>query len=187
SAAHKMGAVVYDYGTDPYFRELYFTRYIKLDPATTAQFFAEIDEPVATADVITYDEFLETRFYREWARPQCLVDFIAAVLDKSATSAAMFGVFRHERDGVVDEPTRERMRLIVPHIRRAVLIGRLIDLKRAEAATFASALDGINAGMFLVDANARIIHANAAGHALLETGDPLIAVAGRLTATDDEA
>jgi DNA-binding CsgD family transcriptional regulator len=76
------------------------------------------------------------------------------------------------------------MRLIAPHIRRAVLISRMIDLKKAETATFAGALDGINAGMFLVDASARIVHANVAGHAALETGNFLNAIAGRL-ATDD--
>jgi hypothetical protein len=37
----------------------------------------------------------------------------------------MFGVFRHERDGLADEDTRRRMRLIVPHIRRAALIGKV--------------------------------------------------------------
>src|SRR5262245_62507331 len=94
SAASKTGAVAYDYGTDPHFRQLYFEHYIKLDPTTTGQFFAEIDEPIATGDVIPYEEFLETRFYREWAQPQGLVDFVVSILDKSATSAAMFGVFR---------------------------------------------------------------------------------------------
>jgi hypothetical protein len=34
-----------------------------------------------------------------------------AVLDRSATTAAMFVVFRHECDGLVDEEARRRMRL----------------------------------------------------------------------------
>jgi DNA-binding CsgD family transcriptional regulator len=183
-SASKTGSAVYDYGIDPHYRQLYFEYYIKLDPATTSQFFAELEEPIAVADIMPYDEFLATRFYREWARPQGLVDFISAVLDKSTTSAAMFGVFRHERDGVADGETRRRMRLIVPHIRRAVLIGRLIDLKKAEAATFADALDGISAGMLLVDANARILHANAAGQGILTADDFLRSVGGRLVAPD---
>jgi DNA-binding CsgD family transcriptional regulator len=97
---------------------------------------------------------------------------------------ALFGVFRHERDGLADDETRRRMRLIVPHIRRAVLIGRLIDLKAAEAATFADSLDGLSAGMFLIDASGHIVHANAAGHAILSAGDFLRAAGGRLTAGD---
>ena len=69
------------------------------------------------------------------------MDTLNVALDKTATSAAFFAIFRHERDGLVDEQTRRRMRLIFPHLRRAVLIGRVIDLRTAEAATFADTLD----------------------------------------------
>lgn len=142
---------------------------------------------MATADLIPYDEFLQTRMYKEWAQPQGLVDFVSALLDKSVTSAAMFGVFRHERHGVVDDEARRRMRLLVPHIRRAVLIGRVIDTKTAEAATFADALDGLSAGMLLVDANGRIVHANAVSHAMIAKGDLLYAASGTLVARDQVA
>jgi DNA-binding CsgD family transcriptional regulator len=184
NAAYQEGIVQYDFGIDPHYKRLYFEKYIMLDPATTGHFLAEIDQPVAVEDLMSPAEFLETRFYREWVRPQGLVDFVSAVLDKSATSAAMFGVFRSERDGMVDDGARHRMRLIVPHIRRAVLIGRMFDLKAAEAAMFADTLDGLSAGMCLVDAGGRIVHANAAGYALINAGDILRSVGGRLVARD---
>jgi len=183
-AAAQLGDVHYDVGIDQYYKQLYFDKYITLDPGTTGQFLAEVEEPFATADLMPYDEFTETRFYKEWVRPQGLVDFLTAILDKSATSVAMFGVFRHERNGVVDDRARRRMRLIVPHIRRAVLIAKMFDLKAAEVATFADTLDGLSAGMCLVDAEGRIVHANAAGHAILAAGDILGVVGGRLVAYD---
>ena len=62
------GSVYYESGIDPYYRELYFEKYVKLDPATTGHYFANIGQPIATADLMPYDEFLETQFYREWAR-----------------------------------------------------------------------------------------------------------------------
>src|SRR5262249_10829533 len=127
------------------------------------------------------------RFYKEWARPQGLVDFVSAVLEKFATGAALFGVFRHEQDGLVDDETRWRMRQIVPHIRRAVVIGRVIDLKTVQAASFADTLDGLSAAMFLVDANGRIVHANASGHAMLVQATVLRAVSGKLTAVQPSA
>jgi DNA-binding CsgD family transcriptional regulator len=108
-------------------------------------------------------------------------------LDKAPTSAAMFCVFRHERQGRVDPEMRRRMRFIVPHIRRAALIGKVIDLKTAEAATFAHILDGLSAGMLLVDANGRIVHANAKGHALLAEGSVLSTVGRKLAAHDASA
>jgi hypothetical protein len=127
------GDVHHEFGTDPYYRQLYFEKYVKLDPATAGHYFADIGHPIAVEDLMPYREFLGTRFYKEWARRQGIVDFVSAVLDKSVTSAALFGVFRYERDGIVDDEARRRMRLIVPHIRRAVLVGGLIKLKSAEA------------------------------------------------------
>src|SRR5580658_7746317 len=96
---------------------------------TTGHFFAEVGQPISVTDLMPYSEFIETRFYREWVQPQGVVDFLAAVLDKSVTRVAMFGVFRHERDGLVDDEARRRIRLVVPHVRRAVLVSRIIDLK----------------------------------------------------------
>ncbi|MGC2081099.1 MAG: hypothetical protein WA728_34835 [Xanthobacteraceae bacterium] len=163
-AASKTGDVAYYTGIEPHYRQLYFNKYIKLDPLTIGHYFAEIEKPVAVADILPYEEFLETRAYREWGQPQGIVDVLNVALDKTATSAAMFCVFRHVRNGRVDDKMRRRMALIVPHIRRAVLVGRVIDLGRAEAASLADTLDGISAGMFLVDGTGRIVHANAAGH-----------------------
>jgi DNA-binding CsgD family transcriptional regulator len=178
------GNVYYESGTDPYYRDLYFDKYVKLDPSTTGHYFADVEQPIAVEDHMPYREFLETRFYKEWARPQGLVDFVSAVLDKSVTSAALFGVFRSESEGIVDDETRRRMRLIVPHIRRSVLVGRLIDLKAAEAASLADTLDGFSAGMCLVDAAGRIVHANTACHVILDAGDFLSAIGGRIVASD---
>jgi DNA-binding CsgD family transcriptional regulator len=158
------------------FRQIY--------PAAVGHFLAEIEQPIATADLMPYDELTATGFYREWARPQGLIDFVSAVLDRSATSVAMFGVFRHQRNGFVDDETRHRMRLIAPHIRRAVLIARMFDLKLAEAGAFADTLDGLDAGLCLVDERGRLIHANAAGQAILDARDILYDVGGRLVACD---
>jgi hypothetical protein len=117
-AVAKRGGSYFDEGNQvPPYRQLYFDRYVKLDPCTTGQFFAEIGEPIATADLIPYEEFLQTRFYKEWT-----------VLDKSVTNFSFLALFRHQRDGLFDNEARRRMRLVAPHFRRAVLIGKVIDL-----------------------------------------------------------
>ena len=173
-----------DGGLDPHYTQLYFDTYAPLDPFTTGHVLAEVGEPICTTDILPYDEFCETRFYREWSLPQGLIDFSSAVLEKSATSAAMFGVFRHERDGPVDDETKQLMRLVVPHIRRAVLIGRVIEHKSMEAATLADTLDGLSAGIFLVDEADRLIHANESGQSMLDARDVLHLTNGRLGARD---
>ncbi len=60
-------------------------------------------------------------------------------------------------------------------------------MKSTAADTFAAVLDGLRAGMFLVDAHGRIVHANSAGHALVAEGNFLRAVGGRLAPHDADA
>jgi DNA-binding CsgD family transcriptional regulator/PAS domain-containing protein len=174
-------------GIDPHYKRLITDRYIRADPVMMGQVFARIGEPVAITDITPRDELLQAHNYQEWGRPQGLGDALGVALDKSATSAALLMVFRHERDGQVDGEMRLRMRLIFPHIRRSLLVGRVVHLRTAEAATFADTFDGISAGMFLVDARGRIVHANASGQALLDQGFLLRTTGGKLTAGDARA
>ena len=66
---------------------------------------------------------------------------------------------------------RRRMALMIPHVRRALLIGKTIHHKEAEATCLTDILDGLSAGMILIDATGRIVHANAAGNTILATAD----------------
>jgi DNA-binding CsgD family transcriptional regulator/PAS domain-containing protein len=156
-------------------------------PILAGHFLSEPEQPVATSDLVPLDELVRTELYRIWAEPQGLVDFVSAVLDRSAAGVAIFGVFRHEQHGLADDDARRRMRLIVPHLRRAMLIAR----KTAEAATLADTLadtlDGLSAGLCLVDAGGRIVHRNAAAQAILDADDILRSLNGKLVARDAQA
>jgi DNA-binding CsgD family transcriptional regulator/PAS domain-containing protein len=184
--AQSNSGAIYHHGgdIDPHYTHLYFTKYVKFDPSTTAHVTAEIGQPICTADIMTFDELRETRIYQEWIQPQGWVDCLTAPLDKTTTGAALFGIFRREEHGVVDDEARWRMRQIVPHVRRAVLIGRVIERKTAAAATFADTLDGLSAGVFLVDAAGRVVHANASGRALAAGGAAVRVTNGTLVPTD---
>ncbi len=158
----KTGNVFYVHGVEPEFVQSYFDKYVTLDPFTTTRFFFAVERVISTKDIMTHDEFWATQFYKEWARPQGWIDFISAALEKSSTTYAECGVFRHKRDGATDEAACRNMRLIIPHIRRAVLIGKVIEQHQVKADALADVLDGIAAALVLVDAAGRIVQANAA-------------------------
>jgi DNA-binding CsgD family transcriptional regulator/PAS domain-containing protein len=180
------GICDYDWGLDQDFKRRYFETYVKFDPVTPAQYLFEVGEVFSTVDLISYDEFLETRFYKEWAKPQGLIEHIGTMLDKTTTSFAAFGVFRRDEEGPADQETYRRMRLIVPHIRRAALIGNVIDLHKSEVASLADAFDGLADGVFLVDASARIVFANTAGQAIIDEGSVLRDRGRTLAAVDPQ-
>ena len=182
----KTGNSYYAFGVDPHYEKLYFEKYIKFDPLNAVYLTLAVGDVVSNSNIIPHAEFVETRFYKEWAQPQGWRDNVIAALEKSSTSIAAFAVFRHEREGLADDATRRLMRLIAPHLRRAVLIGKVVDLNKVEAATFAETLDGLGAGVFLVDEAGRIVHANTAGRAILAADDFLRVSSGRLVAREPQ-
>ena len=184
-AVGNSGIVYYQVGVDPHFVRLYSETFWKFDPVANLS-NCELEQIVSIPDLVPYDQFLASRFYREWAQPQGWVDAANAVLEKTSASCAYLSVIRKQTSGMVDAEMRRRMSLIVPHVRRAVRTGKVIDLRQAEAATFADILDGLSPAIFLVDAEGQIVHGNAASRSMLDRGGLLRAVHGRLTAGDTQ-
>jgi len=95
----------------------------------------------------------ETGFYQGMGSgPQGLIDFVSAVLDKSATSVAMFrGLSPRAANGFVDGRNASiACGWIVPHIRRTIIIARLLDLKVAETGGHSPIRSmGLTAGLYL--------------------------------------
>ncbi len=170
-------------GAAPESLRVYSESYPKLDPTADLPGFG-IEQVVSTTDLVPYEEFRRGRFYREWAQPQGWVDVASAVIEKSATSCTFLSVVRHEASGLVDDEMRRRMALIIPHVRRALVIGKTIHHEQAQTACFSDILDGLSSGMILVDTHGRIVHANAAGNAIVEAADFLRSVFGRLVVND---
>ena len=170
-------------GADPNSLQVYSESYPKLDPTADSPSF-RVEQVVSATDLVPYEEFRRGRFYREWARPHGWVDVASAVIEKSPISCTFLSVVRHEANGLVDDEMRRRMALLIPHVRRALLIGKTIHRKQTEAVCFSDVLDGLSSGMILVDANGRIVHTNNAGIAILDAADFLRAVCGRLVASD---
>jgi DNA-binding CsgD family transcriptional regulator len=76
---------------------------------------------------------------------------------------------------------------IAPHAHQMLLISKTADLKQSEASALADTLNGLAAGIFLVDAGRRIVHANTAGHDILRADDFLRSISGQLVARNTKA
>jgi DNA-binding CsgD family transcriptional regulator len=184
SKNNKHGNVYFQAGVEPEYMRRYSEIYSYFDPQSTLAFF-DAEQIVSTADLVPYDELQAGRFYRECAEPRGFVDAANVVLEKSGTRCVYLSVIRNKNQGMTDDAMRRRLKLIVPHLRRAIFIGKVFDRRQAETATLADVTDGLGAGVFLVDASARIVHANAAGCALLREGAFLRTVNGRLVVADE--
>lgn len=177
----------FSWGDDPVYTALYVERYAELNPFVLASGETRVGDVVSTASYMSRKDLVATQLYQEWAKPQGYVDIAQATLEKSGTALAILAAVRHESVGPVDEKMLRRMALLVPHFRRAVLIGKVIDLKTVQTAAFAETIDGLTAGIFLVDRHGSLVHANASGRTLLDHGDIVRLTRGVLTAIDGAA
>jgi DNA-binding CsgD family transcriptional regulator len=170
----------------PHYFQIYLEKYGKINPIFPGVIFFDVEQPVAVPDVISCEEFVRTRFFREWLAPQSLTDGLFSNLEKGATSCALFTAMPHTKQGPVDDRMRRRFELITPHVRRSMLIGKVIDLHRIEAAALADSLDELASGVIIVDSIGRIIHANASAHHLIAEANVLRAANGRIAAFDPQ-
>jgi DNA-binding CsgD family transcriptional regulator len=184
---NKSANLYFSWGDDPKFTALYLEKYARINPLYPAMLLFPVGGVFSMTDIISYAEMRQTRFYKEWLKPQGYLDVIFSNLEKTTTGSAPISIVRHESSGPVDDKTRNRMSMIVPHIQRSVLIGKVIDLHKVEAAKLAETLDQLAAAMFLVDPTGRIAHANTAGRSMLEDGAVLRVAGGRLLAADPAA
>src|SRR5262245_60491651 len=175
------------WGFDDEALQVFLERYARTHPLIPATLATRTGDIISYADGMPYDEFVQTSVFREFLKHYGVVDALQVTLEHTATAVAVFNVIRHERAGRVDDEMRRRMGLLAPHMRRAVLIGKVVRLHRVEPAMLADTLDGLEAGMFLVTAAGRIVHANASGKVMLAKGDIVRSLEGWLSLRNERA
>jgi PAS domain-containing protein len=133
-----------------------------------------LGEPIVQSLAVPQDIISGNRYYREWALPKGLFDAVAVglVRDRMMVGNAIFS--QHQSAGPIDDAQVDGLRLLAPHIRRAVTISNLFDMKTVEAATFAATVEALTVGVILADEDSKIVHTNAAATAMLAAGDPIM-------------
>lgn len=186
-AATKNSAALHIWNDDPHYTQLYFEKYISLNPVFPAATCIEAGLVYTPTDLVSKAEFVRTQFYKEWLAPQGIVDVAAVTLEKSATGSSVLDIRRNWTHGSVDESARSRLALLVPHLQRAVSVGRLFDQSRTQQAQLRRTLDHTEGAVFLVRSEGQIALANAQGRLMLDNRDLMSDRHGTLTAIQPEA
>jgi DNA-binding CsgD family transcriptional regulator len=133
---------------------------------------APLEEPIFNSDVRP-PGYEDTQYYRHFVAPQEIVDAIAIVLVRDANTVANLAFGIHRSAPPLTPAQVDELRILAPHIRRAVVISRMLVSTMTAATSFTDALDASPAGVVLVNAERHIVHANQAGRAMLAAGDPI--------------
>ncbi len=117
------GDALPSYNSPRHWAQLYRETYAPLNPIFPAAAFQPVGSVMAASDLVPDDEMCETRFYKEGLVPQRMTDALGELLERDATRAAFLSI--QWQDRAIDDKARARLALLVPHLLRAVAIGRL--------------------------------------------------------------
>jgi DNA-binding CsgD family transcriptional regulator/PAS domain-containing protein len=140
----------------------------------------DIDTTWSTLSSMPEDEFQETPFYRNWARPQGLRDACLVKFVHTTDRIGIMGCITRANRDIIGPEEQKFVGLLSPHLRRAALIGDLLDQARVEAQAYQSALNTLAIAVVLTDASGHILYANAAAESMFARQGPIARVGGKL-------
>ena len=182
--ASRTSQFYYIRGDNPEYTQSYRETYVRLNPILPALLSMDVGDVWSVERFMPWKQLLQTRFYREWVEPQGGGDMVGATIERSGTVVTTLSTAMHISQSPVGDESRRRVGLLFPHVRRAVAIGKVIDMNRIRAESLGDAVDAMNAGVFLVGGAGEIVHANSLGRQLMEDGGLVHARNERLEAAD---
>lgn len=127
------------------------------------------------------------RVYEDLRRTLSITDVMQTVVLREARRIAILTASRHQNDGILMDQDAATMRLLAPHVRRAVKIIDILEANKIEADSLAATLDTFIAGVLIVGEKGRILHANDAACRMLSAREPIAAIDGILSARNAAA
>lgn len=134
---------------------------------------ADIDDPMSQLQVDDETEFKQSPFYHQWAKPQNLRDYCQTALVQRDDMGGAIGAASYEERHLFDDKDRTTLRLLAPHLRRAMLIGGMLDEGRYVLQLYRELMDSIASGIMIVAADGKLVFANSAADKLLSQGKSL--------------
>lgn len=173
------------WGDNPEYSRSYQHTYARLNPLGPALMMLQPGELWSVTTAMPMKQFHQTRFYLEWVKPQGGGDVVGAIIERSGTVITSIATSLDEPRSPASDGAKRRLAQLLPHVKRSVAIGNVIDMHRVEAEALGDAIDALGAAVFLVRGNGEIVRTNASGRALTESGMLLRAVDSRLVAVDE--
>ena len=170
------------YGNDPVYVAQYIERWAASNPIIEAMARLAPGDVAGLAAILDYEAFTRTPFFQEWGVPQGVCDSINVMLERTPTRVASLSLIRGNDHGLADEAAIRRLKLLVPHLLRAVRIGNVLEHATIAHDRISQALDALAEAVFLVNAGGGLVHANGPARALLADGLSLAGVYARRAA-----
>jgi DNA-binding CsgD family transcriptional regulator len=145
-----------------------------------------IDHPWIQSDFITQEEVQKTEFYKQWVKPQKLLDCLNILFMDRQLLRGVISFTTPEGGRLFGEKERAFANFISPHMRRAIAINSMVDKGNLALSLLRKVLDSLAVAVCIVGTGGRLVFANARAEAVLSSGTMLRKVNGKLaTARND--
>jgi DNA-binding CsgD family transcriptional regulator len=135
--------------------------------------YAALSKPgdlLVNSMIIAEEDFVKSRFHLEFSGPLGLRDSMGLVCLRSGPRIAFVVANRAATQPLYTEADGELLKLLSPHICRAMTISDAFDLRTIKTDALESTLDGLAAGVFLIDSQGRVVHLNRAADRMAQQG-----------------
>jgi DNA-binding CsgD family transcriptional regulator len=126
-------------------------------------------------------------YFQQCLKPQGISDIVQYILMHTPLRLAGFGLGMSDKRGVASDGDLEFCGLLLPHIRRAVVISDVLEIATIERSRMAEALNALRCAVVLADARGTILYANGAAEDMLRDGGTVRSTGGLLQTTPGAA
>jgi DNA-binding NarL/FixJ family response regulator len=142
--------------------------------------YGPLDVPASSLGSGGEVQFRQTRFYREWVEPNGLRDASMCKIAQTGDRVGIATIVMPATRDLVTQDEHRMLQLLAPHLRRAVMIGDLLEQRQLALASYARLIDAMASPVILADKHGRVHQLNAAAEAVIATGAAIRLVNGHL-------
>jgi len=174
----------------PDYARNYLNYYHKLNPWTQSwksrMNRAGLDSISPSEDRISLRDLEKTEFYNDHLRPHDTIHQIGGMIDMTEQRHSGFTCLRTRQAGPFGADDVDLLRLLFPHLERAMQFNRRFAALDGSHRTSLDVLDMLTAGVILLNRQGRILFVNRAAQRILDQNDGLAATTGGLAAASSD-
>jgi DNA-binding CsgD family transcriptional regulator/PAS domain-containing protein len=152
-------------------------------PGVQQAILGKLDVPVSALGLMSEADLQGSRFYREWLAPQGLRDGCVVKFSHTANRLGFATFATRISRNLISSEERRFIQILSPHMRRAAIMGNLLDQSVDSISAYSSVLDCIASPVFMTDGDGRVCHMNTAAQQVLSQGRGVVLSNNILVAT----
>lgn len=142
-----------------------------------------VNQVFTVTDMMSLDSWRESDYYRRYCTAQNVFHVMGVDISPPSGGIFRFRVTRPESQDGFSSADRALCDALIPHMSRALHIHSLLGHRHSMSALYAQAMGRMSIATLILDPNGRILETNQVAREMLDLGDGLKAVGGRLEAS----